>query len=234
MSAALACAPTSSSGPTARTGSWPALSRRAKGSSAASRWKGTYRCEALAADLERTAVIELAHRAGRVRLGLPEGRSRESRRRRLGERGAAAPRPPRDTRPGARGRSRCGDRRARPSAPDAEAGHACRARARAPRRRRSRARRPPLGRRDVRGLRLRAARRGGDPRRRPRRATRRRSQPRSTAMPPLRGPPSEPSTAIPERSSRPRARRGCSASSPACSAERSRIPRMRAGSRARR
>ena len=103
--------------------------------------------------------------SGRVRLGVPEGRPREPRRRRLGQRGP-------------RLRDHLGRLAARygvdPTRSPTSRATGCRcgrvgARAgrgpRAPRRRRGRSRRPALGRRDLRGFRLGAARRGGDPRR---------------------------------------------------------------------
>ena len=102
-------------------------------------------------------------RPRRLRLGVPEGRSRQPRRRRLGERGAAAARPPR----AARARPRASRTTSLTDVkghrlPMRRLGAAPRARTRAARRGRRRARRPALRRRDLRGVRL---RRGSRPRR---------------------------------------------------------------------
>ena len=71
--AATASAPTSSSAPTARTGSSRAPSASVTGSSAASRSRGTCPLDALAGDLERTAVIELATVPGGYGWVFPKG-----------------------------------------------------------------------------------------------------------------------------------------------------------------
>ena len=106
----------------------------------------------------RHRVDRARRRAGRVRLGVPEGRPREPRRRRLAgarARGCAS------TWPGSRGRTAS----TRTRSPRCEGtGFRCaarrggRPRASAARRRRRRARRPAVRRRDLRGVRLRAAR----------------------------------------------------------------------------
>ena len=84
-------------GPLGRAGGGDRAGRGARGERAA---RGARR------RLERTAVIELAVLPRRLRLGVPEGRPREPRRRRLGRRGAAAARPPRAARPRTRSRGR--------------------------------------------------------------------------------------------------------------------------------
>ncbi len=94
----------------------------------------------------------------RLRLGLPEGRSRERRRRRLGERGPHSPRPAGRALQATRHRGRGRGVDPRPSAAAPQAGLDRRARSCAARRRRRRSRRPAVGRRDVRGVRERAPR----------------------------------------------------------------------------
>ena len=127
--------------------------------------EGNVPLEALAGDLERTAVIELAAVPGGYGWVFPKGDHANLG---VGGWGSEGPRL-RDhlaTLARAHGVDPGALTDVRGSSPaDAEARHARRPRARAPRRRRGGARRPALGRRDVRGLRLRAARRRGDPRR---------------------------------------------------------------------
>ncbi len=117
-------------------------------------------------------------------------------------------------------RSRGDHRRSRASPADAahrrlDAGE----RQRAPRRGRRRARRSPVGGRDVRGVRIGAPGRRSDPRSRPPAVSPKLSRRRSIIMPARRGPRSARSTAIPRSASGRLGRPGSSASSPACSGE---------------
>ena len=102
---------------------------------------------------------------GRLRLDLPEGRPRQRRRRRLGARRADAARPARDPLPRARDRRGLGPGPARPPAAAAARRIRRRARPRAARRRRGGTCRPPVRRRHVRGVRVRALRHRIDRRR---------------------------------------------------------------------
>ena len=166
----------------------------AAGSSTGSRSRATGRFGRAA----RARDGRARRRPRRLRLGLPEGRPRELRRRRLGERGAA---PARRT---------CGASATRTAStldeltdlhgrrlPMRRSGRGRVAGRVAARRRRGRPRRPALGRRHLRGARLGAARR----RRRSSTAgsttTSRRSTPRSAATRAPRGRRSSCSTAIP-------------------------------------
>ena len=99
-----------------------ARSGSAARSSTASRSRATARTTAAGAPGAAMLVLELARRSRRLRLDLPEGRPRQRRRRRLGERGPAAARTPARALRGARHRPdeltqlrgtacRCGGRR---------------------------------------------------------------------------------------------------------------------------
>src|SRR5215218_10502619 len=109
--------------------------------------------------LPRPGRARARHSAGRVRLGVREGRPRQRRRRRLGVRGAAAA--PASSGAVSHARHSRGTRRIAPRVPPPAAPPTGRARARPPptRWRRRRPRRPSLRRRNVRGVRQRASRR---------------------------------------------------------------------------
>ena len=125
-------------------------------------------------DYRGRAVLELGSRPRGLRLGLPQGRPRQRRPRRLGGEGPRLRDHLRDLCDGARHRLRRSGEPARLPAPAALAGLDARARAGRARRRRRRARRSGLRRRHVRGLSLRKARLRGGPRpaRGPRRGSR--------------------------------------------------------------
>ncbi len=144
---------------------------------------------------EATAWVELGVVPGRVRLGLPERRPREPRRRGLDRGRPTAPRSPRAPRASTRARAGRRCRHARPPPPDATARERCGPRPDTPRRRRGRARRPSLRRRDLRGVGVRTPGCRRDPRAAGRRPTRRPWPPCSTITHRPRGPPSGPRTA---------------------------------------
>ena len=150
---------TRSSAPTVRTASLQRRSASARGLHYGVAYEGNVRYPTLPRErYARRARARARRHPGRLRLGVPQGRPRERRRRRLAERGPEAPRASATRLRGARARPRRARGAPRAPAAAAPAGHSDRGRARAPRRRRSRADRPGLGRRDVRVLRLLSAR----------------------------------------------------------------------------